>query len=59
MKCLLDDETLCIISTSIVPINGEEQVQETCRTCGAGCGYMRVPPLPVVDDEADTELSNG
>lgn len=57
MKCLLDDETKCVITTSIAVVNGEEQVQETCATCGNGCGYMRVKPIPVVA-ESD-EVTNG
>lgn len=58
MKCLLDDETKCVITTSIAVVNGEEQVQETCATCGNGCGYMRVKPIPVVA-ESDNEVTNG
>jgi hypothetical protein len=56
LKCPLDG-TSCVISTSAARLGGAEQVQETCATCGAGCGYTLSAAPPAAEGNDDpTEL---
>ena len=47
LQCPLDTPDQCQIQRGEALVGGRLQVQETCQTCGNGCGYMQdVSPSP-------------